>query len=244
LPGGFFRVRLRARMSPFTESLQRGRIARKAASVPDRLLLLSLLSIILLNPILDHGDLRRLLLTALTFVPVIIATIRLSEKRHWLWPAVLLMSLTVAFGVAAIFFTHPMLLVLKWASLAVFFGLSVVGLFSYLTKARSAELSHLFTAVSVYLLLSMLWFAMYAAIDAARPGSFQHSSTAIVHRESELLYFSLVTLTTVGYGDILPLADEARMLAALEGVAGVLYVAITVAILVSSFKRQDSSPHE
>ena len=56
-------------------------------------------------------------------------------------------------------------------------------------------------------------------------------------RQSDLLYFSLVTLTTVGYGDVLPLSGEARMLAALEGVTGVLYIAITVAILVSGYRR-------
>jgi hypothetical protein len=51
------------------------------------------------------------------------------------------------------------------------------------------------------------------------------------------LYFSLVTLSTVGYGDIVPLDGEVRMLAALEGVTGVLYVAITVALLVSGYKE-------
>jgi amino acid transporter len=226
------------------DSLQRVRIAQKAAPVADRLLLLSLLSIILLAPVLDRGDLRRLFLSALTFVPVLLATIQLSEKKHWLWPSVLLMSLTVAFGVSAIVFKHPVLVVLKWGSLAIFFGFSVFGLFSYLRNARSIQQSHLYTAISVYLLMGMLWFALYAAIDAAYPGSFQHSSSRIVDRESEMLYFSLVTLTTIGYGDILPLGEEARMLAALEGVAGVLYIAITVAILVSAFKRQDSSPSE
>ena len=61
------------------------------------------------------------------------------------------------------------------------------------------------------------------------------------YRESELLYFSLVTLSTVGYGDVVPLHGEVRMLAALEGVTGVLYVAITVAILVNSYRRQTDS---
>jgi hypothetical protein len=49
----------------------------------------------------------------------------------------------------------------------------------------------------------------------------------------------LVTLTTVGYGDILPGSGEVRMLAALEAATGVLYVAITVALLVSAYKRRD-----
>jgi hypothetical protein len=50
-------------------------------------------------------------------------------------------------------------------------------------------------------------------------------------RPGELLYFSLVTLSTIGYGDVVPLNAEVRILAALEGITGVLYVAITVALL-------------
>ena len=59
-------------------------------------------------------------------------------------------------------------------------------------------------------------------------------------RDTELLYFSLITLSTIGYGDIVPLSGEARMLSALEGVTGVLYIAVTVAILVSSFRSERS----
>ena len=51
-----------------------------------------------------------------------------------------------------------------------------------------------------------------------------------------LLYFSLVTLTTLGYGDIVPLTQQARVFAALEAVTGVLYMAITVARLVAAYK--------
>jgi voltage-gated potassium channel Kch len=57
-------------------------------------------------------------------------------------------------------------------------------------------------------------------------------------RQTELLYFSLITLSTVGYGDIVPLSGTARILTALEGVTGVLYIATTVAFLVSRFKSE------
>jgi voltage-gated potassium channel Kch len=57
-------------------------------------------------------------------------------------------------------------------------------------------------------------------------------------RQTELLYFSLITLTTVGYGDIVPLSGTARILTALEGVTGVLYIATTVALLVGRFKSE------
>ena len=60
-------------------------------------------------------------------------------------------------------------------------------------------------------------------------------------RQTELLYFSLVTLSTLGYGDIVPLRGEVRILAALEAITGVLYIAITVALLVSSYKQKSAS---
>src|SRR4029077_4644229 len=54
----------------------------------------------------------------------------------------------------------------------------------------------------------------------------------------DLLYFSMCTLTTVGYGDIVPVRPVARMLAGLEATTGVLYVAITVSLLVSGYKAR------
>lgn len=83
----------------------------------------------------------------------------------------------------------------------------------------------------------MLWAAIYLAIDAFSPGSIRMGADP-ADRETQLLYFSLITLSTVGYGDIVPLSGTARILAALEGVTGVLYVAITVALLVSRFRSE------
>lgn len=213
----------------------------KVQTRPDLLLLISLLLVILLNPILDHGDLRRLILTALTFVPVILATITLSQKKTWMLPSVLLMLGTLIFGIVSTFVPNRTFLGLKWGLLAAFFALTVAGLFSYLRNARSIIGSHLYTAVSIYLLLGMLWFAIYCAIDVIEPGSFGRGANALADRQSELLYFSLITLGTIGYGDIVPLQGEARMLAALEGIAGVLYIAITVALLINAYRQKSAS---
>jgi voltage-gated potassium channel Kch len=84
----------------------------------------------------------------------------------------------------------------------------------------------------------MLWFSLYSAIAKVYPGSFLQTATGATNRPTDLLYFSLVTLTTLGYGDILPGYGGVRILAALEAGAGVLYVAITVALLVSGYKQR------
>ena len=213
----------------------------KAQSRPDLFLLLSLLFVIVMYPVLNHGDFRRLLLGGLMFAPVLLATVRLASRKGWVWPTVLLMAVTVIVSVTSNFVPYPALISARWALLTAFFALAVAGLFPYLKNARSVTDAHLYTAMSIYLLLGMQWFSLYCAIEAVFPGAILHNNAAVTDRHSELLYFSLVTLTTIGYGDVVPLHPEVRMLAALEGVTGVLYVAITVAMLVSAYKQQGTS---
>jgi hypothetical protein len=207
----------------------------------DLFLLLSLLLVILIYPLMDRGEVRRLVLGGLMFAPLLFATVRMAQIKVWVWPAALLMGAVVISTVVSTLFPLRTLIGLKWGTLAAFFGLSAIVLFSYLRRARTIDDGHLYTAVSIYLLLGMLWFALYSVIDVLSPGSIQHSTSAAGDRHAELLYFSLITLSTIGYGDVIPLDGEVRMLAALEGIAGVLYIAITVALLVSAYRpRADS----
>jgi hypothetical protein len=209
---------------------------------PDRLLLLSLVVMIVLHPILDRGTLRRFLMELLIFIPVVLATIRLSQIKRRLWPTVLLMVCAMTLAVLSDFSQSAAIITAKWAFLAAFFAVTVVELFDFLRRAREVTEAHLYTAVSIYLLLGMLWFSVYCAIDTCYPGSILEGGSVLTHRENQLLYFSLITLSTIGYGDIVPVNPEVRMLAALEGLFGVLYIAITVAILVSAFRHQHDRP--
>ncbi len=86
-------------------------------------------------------------------------------------------------------------------------------------------------AVAAYLLLGVIWAYAYSLLTLARPGAFTGSVSAGGPRA--WLYFSFVTLTTVGYGDVLPVHPVARSLASLEAVVGPLYLAILIARLVS-----------
>ena len=142
----------------------------------------------------------------------------------------------LVFLVASDIFANQLLSGIHWGFVSAFFAVAAVGLFSYLENSRSVSRAHLYTAVSIYFLLAYTWAALYFAMVDLYPGSFQLGTD----RQSDLLYFSLVTLTTVGYGDVVPLSGEARMLAALEAVTGVLYIAITIAILVSAYRRGSS----
>src|SRR6201987_4400439 len=164
----------------------------KLQSRPDLLLLLSLLLAIVLTPVLDRDGWRRLVLAGVTFIPVIIPTVRLSQIKLWVWPSVLLMLINMAFVIAGNTFRSRALTGIRWGFMAAFFALAAVGLFSYLRSSRTVTQSHLYTAVNVYLLLGLLWTTLYLAIDAFHPGSIKIGSHS-ADRQTELLYFSLVT---------------------------------------------------
>jgi len=123
--------------------------------------------------------------------------------------------------------------------LALFFLLVSVSLFAYLGQESSFTNSKLYVTVSLYFLLGLTWFAIYHVIHIIQPGSFLELGAPIVGKAhwSTFLYFSLTTLTTLGYGDIVAAKPTARMFAVLEAAVGVLYIAITVARLVSAANK-------
>jgi hypothetical protein len=155
----------------------------KLQSRPDLWLLLSLLLAIVLTPVLDHGN-WRLVLAAVTFIPVVLSTVRLSQIRVWVWPSVLLMLVNVIFVVAGNTFPSRSLTGIRWGFLAAFFALTAAGLFLYLRNSRSIGQAQLYTAINIYLLLGLPWTTLYLAIDAFYPGSIQVEATQTTVRPS------------------------------------------------------------
>jgi hypothetical protein len=95
-------------------------------------------------------------------------------------------------------------------------------------------------AVCVYLLLGVLWTFAYVMLHSLDPGAFSGLPADYDDAGLYLLYFSFVTLTTLGYGDISPVSHLAHALCYLEAVSGVMYVAILVASLVGSVAARPS----
>jgi hypothetical protein len=98
-------------------------------------------------------------------------------------------------------------------------------------------------AIAAYLLLGVAWAHAYLLVAQSRPGAFSGAVT-VDQGARAFVYFSFVTLTTVGYGDILPVHPAARSLAMLEAVTGPLYLAILVARLVSQAVASGGGPRE
>ena len=123
-----------------------------------------------------------------------------------------------------------------------FIFLQAILLFSllrYIFQSQHVTREVIFSSVSVYLLFATFFVPIYRLIEVFSPGAFilSYSPEAIVEWQN-LMYYSFATLTTLGYGDIVPVNLWAKAVASLESVLGVMYLAILVARLVTMYKQK------
>ncbi len=111
-----------------------------------------------------------------------------------------------------------------------------------LVKQRRVSVDTILGGINVYLLFAIGFMFVHGITEVINPGSYQLQGEAMtdvigeipgVRAAGTLLYFSVVTMTTLGYGDIVPVAPVARMLCGAQAVVGQLYVAIFIARLVA-----------
>lgn len=113
-----------------------------------------------------------------------------------------------------------------------FAGMRVV---SDVVKARRITANAIFASIVVYLIAGVLWSAIYSVLELLHPGSLNIGDIDIRNASYRLIYFSFVTLTTLGYGDIAPLTDVASSFVILEAVFGQMYITVLIAWLVGRF---------
>lgn len=123
-----------------------------------------------------------------------------------------------------------------------FMGALSYGILADVFTRDQITVDTVFGASAVYLLIGLLFARLFLMVEFLEPGSFVVSDgfrpeiVAEGWRGSGILhYFSIVTLTTVGYGDVSPVAPLARNLAAVEGIVGQLYIAAVIARLVALY---------
>ena len=130
-------------------------------------------------------------------------------------------------------------LLLQVAAIFLLIGFLLVAImFTMKQVAISNEISadRIVGAICVYLLLGVIWALAYTVLNFILPGSFSgFLPMAGQGWDSEWLYFSFVTMTTLGYGDILPVSAMARGLAYIQAIVGQFYIAVLVAGLVSAY---------
>jgi hypothetical protein len=201
-------------------------------------LLLSLITFLILSAFVkENHALGDGLLALSMYVILLAATLELYRNRNWRRLGTILAGISMLFMLVHFFRPLQMILVANWLFLALFLGFVSVVLFSYLGLPGAVTRGRIYGLVNLYFLLGLFYFALFNFVETVQPGSFRETGILAANGISRhsLLYLSLVTLTTLGYGDILPVSQPARTMAALEAATGVLYIAITVARLVAAY---------
>lgn len=118
-------------------------------------------------------------------------------------------------------------------------------LFLSLFKRKEVTTTTLWEAVTVYILIGMTWASVYTILEIIYPGSFVDSANPSESMNFHTsMYYSFVTLATLGYGDIVPVTQEARGLVIVEVLTGVLYMAILISRLVGTWRRHTNGGDE
>lgn len=167
------------------------------------------------------------------FSALLVAGALTLRERHWmqrLVPPVAVLALLMRWaGAAGVPEDHT---VWRELSAVITFALFATVVAAQVYRRGPVTYHRIQGAVAVYLLLGLTWASAYALLYDLRPGTFTGALDAASLPQT-WIYFSFVTLTTTGYGDILPVHPIARSLAIAEAVAGQLYLAITLARLVA-----------
>lgn len=206
-------------------------------------LLIALLAMILLNPAIADDGSRWLL--ELSFDAILLTGVHSVGPGKHRWPFAVLTVFTlgvrwsqqlsgaVTLDVGALFIT------VIWLAYAVWI---IIG---HLFRRRDVTADTILGAIVAYLLVAVAFTLAFELIELRNPGSFSGIPISAVSNRAELgsamVYFSLVCITTMGFGDIVAVSDLARSLAVLEGVFGQLYLAVTIARLVGLHIAQGSS---
>jgi hypothetical protein len=215
-------------------------------SLPGRFssLLVSILLLLLLRPFLEGFVVARLLLTAL-FTAALISALYSVSRPAWAFKVGLALIVpAIAWAWIRHVIASPVLELSGYPILLLAFGFTAVVTVLHTLQAKRVTVEQISGALSAYLLFGLVWGLAYFLLESAAPGSLSFGTASDEARFGASIYYSFVTLTTLGYGDILPLSDRARSLAFLEAVIGQIYLAVLVAKLVGMYASGSASAND
>jgi hypothetical protein len=145
----------------------------------------------------------------------------------------------IILNIAATRTSTDSLIVASFISIIGFLLTAIYYTFKRVATDSAISANRIIGAIAVYLMLGVLWAIAYTLVELNSPNSITGFEIgARAQWDSEWLYFSFVTMTTLGYGDIAPVSAIARVLAYMQAVFGQFYIAILVAGLVSAYISQ------
>lgn len=201
-------------------------------------LFFALLLLLVSVPLLSATSAGRIVANVINLGVLLAAVVAVGRTRRLYVVAVLLGLPVLGFQVAGLLLAEPFYLMLSWAFGACFYFWTIALLLRYVLLPEVMNANKLYGAGAIYLMLGVTWAYFYGVIQYFYPGSFAPAGAPL--NQLDFLYFSFTVLTTVGFGDIVPVHPVARGLTTIEQIIGVLYVAILIARLSGMYSEAES----
>jgi len=197
------------------------------------ILFYSLMATLGVNPLLGAAGLETDLIEAFLAVNLLIAVLGEAFRPGLRWLLLLAVIPIVARLIGLASGTQALLpfSFLLWSIVCM---LAVVTTLRHALGAGPVNAERIYAALSAYVLAGLAFGVVYWILEQTAPGALAVSSTR-PHSLGGTLYFSFVTLATLGYGDIVPVSEAASWLAILEAMGGQMYLTVLVARLVSLY---------
>ncbi len=204
---------------------------------PCTYLLLALLGLILLYPYAKGDIIGRIVLAVLYSLVLIGGAYAIGRSRRTLIVGFGLAVLGVALQWTALFTNISAYFRLAGFVFILFLVLTIGEVLRHLLKKGPVTADKLHGALAGYIMIAFLWAFIYALVESFTPGSFNFPQVNATdpHLLFQFVYFSFTTLTTVGYGDVTPVTDQARSFVMIEEFAGVFFVGILIARLAGIY---------
>ena len=178
----------------------------------------------------------------MTTISLLICTFSMSISRRIYLVAWLLVAVKMALAAFGHFHPSSGAYIAEAAVLFVYFVLAIVFALGRVLEDEYVDLNRIAGAISIYMMIGLVWSSLYFFVFLIEPAAFRGlvepatSDVGLLTATSmDLIYYSYVTLSTLGYGDITPVGRLAQSLSYLEAICGVMYVAVLVAALVGSY---------
>ena len=198
----------------------------------------SLLLTLIGGPIVKALGLPGVGLQIFVGVNLLASTPSIESKMGRRFP-LLLVATAVCLGITSLWIGHAVLRtgsLVAWTVIALY---AVFGALRFALRSSAITFEHLYAALSAYLLAGVFLGVLYWSLEEAWHGSVVLNGPAASQpfHLAEGIYFSFITLATVGYGDMVPGNDVVRGLAIAEAIAGQFYLAVMIARLMSLYIR-------
>jgi hypothetical protein len=174
----------------------------------------------------------------------LLVLLAVMSGRWALWVSLGLFSFSLIFWVLSAMTAGTAFISGGQISAVILLGLGTLACFRKAFSPGPVDREQLSSALSFYLLLGLIFALIFTLISELLPGSFRFPTTQsadpAVKPLADMVYFSFVTLATLGYGDIVPLSGSAKGMAILEAIIGQMYLVVVVSRLVSLYGRSES----